>query len=197
MAKLSRRQASAAAAGVMIGAVGSATAEPPKPANRFAAVVGFYETSRGGELVNCIRLAHNPYHYSTLFILKLPSLRQGDIVQAHCQFEVTNECLSPKKERVNVMVFHAMLIHSKEIILSDDPNLPDWKIVMPCVYAGENVTPDMHHGFRTLAGTTRIERGGDAWLSVLIYAASEAAAKSSELKIEKSYGGLSALVYRA
>jgi hypothetical protein len=198
MANLSRRQISAAAAGMMFGAVGSATAEPPQAEGKLAALVGFYETPPGGELVDRIRLAHDPYQFFTLFQLKLPSLRQGDIVHAHCQFEVTNNCFSPgpKEERVNVMVFHAMLIHSRATKLNDDPK-PDWKIVMPCAYAGENVTPGMHHGFRTLVGTTRIEREGDAWLSVVIYAASDAAAKGSVLEIEKPYGGLSALVYRA
>jgi hypothetical protein len=109
------------------------------------------------------------------------------VVQAQAQFEVTNDL------GVNVMLAHAMLLHGKETLVAHEDK-PDGRPL--CEYAGENVTPGMHHGFRTLAGSIAVADDGDAWVSVVVYAASTGVPVGKRLAVQKNYGSLRAIVFR-
>jgi hypothetical protein len=180
----------AACGAVLLGAKGPGerAAEPVQPRLEQLPRVDHYTTASGGELVPSVSLAHNPYRFTTLYSLKLPGLRKGNVVQAHCQLEVTNDL------GFNVQLAHAMLFHRKETIVTHGAR-PDGRIL--CEYAGENITPEMHHGFRSLIGSLAVPDDGDAWVSVLIYAASDAAMPGATVRVEKGYGGLRAIVFRS
>jgi hypothetical protein len=149
--------------------------------------VEHFSTSPGAELVSAIEVRPSFYRYATLYSLKVPVLRKGDVVQAHAQFEVTNNL------GFNVMLGHAMLLHPEETIVVHG-DMPGARIL--CEYAGENLTPDMHHGFRTLMGSFAATDDGDVWISVLIYAISSVAKPADRLTVEKAYGGLRVIVFR-
>ena len=188
MSHMSRRAALAAAA-TGAGILGTAQAAGQPPRRSYARPwVEHYTTPTGAELVPAIRLAANPYRYTTLYSLRLPDLSEGDVVQAHCQFEVTNDL------GVRVMLAHAMLFHRRETIVTHGP--PPSKGWVISEYAGENVTPAMHHGFRTLVGSLEVPVDGDGWLSVVIYGASLVGRRGGRLSVEKGYGGLRAIAFR-
>ncbi|HKB05388.1 MAG TPA: hypothetical protein VKD90_24400 [Gemmataceae bacterium] len=149
--------------------------------------VDWYATTPGSELAAALPLAHRPFKYTTLYSLKLPDLKRGDVVQAHSQFEVTNDL------GVNVMLAHSMLLHVKETVVAHEDK-PDGRVL--CEYAGENITPGMHHGFRTLTGSIAVPDDGDAWLSVVLYAASTGVPPGRRLTVQKNYGSLRAIVFR-
>ena len=191
MKRICRRDAviKAVSSAVVLGTAGVTKAGPSEseaPAHRGLRVEHF-TTPPGAELVSSIAVRPSHYRFSTLYSLRLPALRKGDVVQAHAQFEVTNNL------KYNVMLAHAMLLHGEETIVVDANN-PEERVL--CEYAGENITPDMHHGFRTLIGSFAAEESGDAWVSVVIYAVSSAAKSGDRLRVEKPYGGLRAIVFR-
>jgi hypothetical protein len=191
MSKISRRAALAAAASGagVLGAAAAARAAGDAPAGREGRPrIDHYTTPAGAELVPAVRLAHNPYRYTTLYSLKLPDLRAGDVVQAHSQFEATNDL------GVQVMLAHAMLFHPKETIINHGPPPAKGRVISE--YATENITPAMHHGFRTLVGSLAVPADGDGWVSVVIYAADLAGPPGGKLGVEKGYGGLRAIVFR-
>jgi len=142
------------------------------------------------------------YLYSTLYSIKLPELKVGDVVQAHAQFEATNDAYRDRDAPLTTVMFaHAMLLHDKETIYDHSEAKPTDPVV--CDYSGENITKDMHHGFRTLVGSFQAERAGDAWLSVIVYAAHvKADPKKNMLRIEgnwpkqSTHGDLRAIVFR-
>jgi len=188
MRHISRRAALAAGAGVL-GAAGAGRAAGDAPRrSQGRPRIDHYTTPAGAELVAAIRLAHNPYRYTTLYSLKLPDLRTGDVVQAHAQFEATNDLGVP------VMLAHAMLFHPKETVVAHGAPPALGRIISE--YAGENLTPAMHHGFRTLVGSLAVPADGDAWVSVVVYAADLVGGTGSKLGLEKGYGGLRAIVFR-
>lgn len=148
-----------------------------------------YTTSRGAEALGAISVVRGqPFRFSTLYSVKVPALRAGDVVQAHAQFELTNDC------GINVMLGHAMVVHHEETVIDHSDTRPGGDVI--CEYAVENITPGMHHGFRTLVGSFSAERDGDHWLSVVIYAAASSAKDGDTLAVEKGYGGLRAIAYR-
>ncbi len=150
--------------------------------------VAHYETARGDELIGALPLA-KPYRYYTLYSLSLPHLTRGSVVHLHSQFEVTNDL------GYNVMVAHALMFHPQETIVTNAKAFPDGRFVAPAYPAGENVTPRMHHGFRTLAGTLTVSEEMEGWASVVIYAASNQR-NGPKLTVHARYGGLSAVVFR-
>lgn len=190
MKHLSRRQA-------LIGTLGAATGglslPTPLPAADLSELprprVDHYATPANGELIGKLVLGtQKKYRFSTLYSLKLPELRKGDVVQAHAQFEVTNDL------RVPVSIAHAMLVHAKKTIVKDDPTQSKDRRL--CEYAGEWLTPEMHHGFRTLMGSFAATADGDAWVSVVIYSVANEELAGRTLTVEKNYGGLRAIVFR-
>jgi hypothetical protein len=193
VADLSRRQVLTAAsvasgAAAALGVLGMTPRIEALAMTQHRPRVDHYTTGPRAELVDSItRVSKPPYRFTTLYSLKLPDLKIGDVVQAHSQFEVTNDL------GFNVMIAHAMLVHGKETVVVEGDK-PDGQVISE--YAGENVTPDMHHAFRTLAGSFAASADGDAWLSVLIYAASDSPKPGDEIKVERGYGGLRAIVFR-
>ena len=187
MGDVSRRSMLVAASGAVALGVPSMAAGAHAPVGQRPRV-DHYTTGPNAELVRTItRVKKVPYKFTTLFSLKLPDLKTGDVVQAHSQFEVTNDL------EFNVMIAHAMLVHRKETVVIHGDK-PEGQHLSE--FAGENVTPDMHHGFRTLAGSFATTTDGDAWLSVLIYSASDSPKPGEIVKVELGYGGLRAIVFR-
>ena len=190
MKHLSRRQAligtvGAAAGGLSLPAPVSADgfSELPRPR------VDHYATPANSELIANLALGtERRYRFCTLYILRIPDLRKGDVVQAHAQFEITNDL------GVSVSVAHSMLVHSKKTVVKDDPNQSKDRRL--CEYAGECITPEMHHGFRTLMGSFQAAADGDAWVSVIIYSVGSERMAGRTLTVEKNYGGLRAIVFR-
>lgn len=175
-------------AGTVVLGASNTVAVAATPVERAGPRVDHYTTGPGAELVPFItRVKKAPYNFTTLYSLKLPALKAGDVGQAHCQFEVTNDL------GFTVMIAHAMLVHRKETVV-DHGHKPEGQVISE--YAGENVTPDMHHGFRTLAGSFAADVDGDAWLSVLIYSASNSPKSGDRIKVMTGYGGLRAVVFR-
>lgn len=151
--------------------------------------VDHYATPPGSELIGTLTVSsQRKYKFCTLYILKVPDLRTGDVVQAHAQFELTNDLGVP------VPVAHAMLLHAKKTVVKDHPTQSKDRRL--CEYAGEYLTPEMHHGFRTLMGSFQCEDDGDAWVSVVIYSVSGDELAGRTLTVEKNYGGLRAIVFR-
>ena len=149
---------------------------------------GVEQYASDGELVASLPLTGGkPYRYWTVYSVKLPGLKKGDLVIATAQFEATNDL------GYNAMFAHALLCSDKELILKGGNKPGDMTV---CEYAGENITRDTHHGFRTLASSFVAEQNGDAWLSVVIYAASTAARIGDKLTVQQGYGGLRAVVLR-
>ncbi len=191
MKRLSRRQALASSVGA---AVAFGLTDPPSVTAEDLAKLprpraDHYTTTTGGELIGKLTVsAPTKYRFSTLYILKVPGLRKGDVVEAHTQFEVTNDLGIP------VSVAHAMLLHSKKTIVKDQPTQSRDRRL--CEYAGEFLTPAMHHGFRTLVGSFTAESNGDVWISVVVYAVGEKLLAGRTLTVEKGYGGLRAIVFR-
>lgn len=188
---LSRRQALTGTAGIAVAAglsqptsiFGDDSPEPLRPR------VDHYATPSGSELLGKLPLSSlKKYRFNTLYILKVPDLRKGDVVQAHAQFEVTNDLGVP------VSFDHAMLLHPKKTVVKDSPTQSKDRRL--CEYAGEYLTPEMHHGFRTLMGSFSAEEDGDAWISVVIYADGGNELAGRTLTVEKNYGGLRAIVFR-
>ena len=165
--------------------------------------VEHFATTTPGELIDSITLTGGrPYRYTSLYILKFPNLMRGDIVQAHCQFEIANNVFRDTRPN-NVMCAHAMLMHAVDKPLVDEQVPQDWEIVRPCAYAGDNITPGAHYAFRSLFGSVKItekttlSKQGDLWISVIVYAASSAKGfVGQKLDVQQGYGGLSALVFR-
>lgn len=190
MKYFSRRQAllgtvGAAAGGLSLPAPVSADGLPELPRPR----VDHYATPANGELIAMLPLGtEKKYKFCTLYSLKVPDLRKGDVVQAHAQFEVTNDLGVP------VSVAHAMLVHTKKTVVKDAPTQS--KDQRLCEYAGQWLTPEMHHGFRTLMGSFQAEAAGDAWVSVVIYSVGAEKLAGRTLTVEKNYGGLRAIVFR-
>jgi hypothetical protein len=151
--------------------------------------VDHFATPEDSELIAKLAVSsQKKYRFCTLYILKVPDLRKGDVVQAHAQFEVTNDLGVP------VQVAHAMLLHAKKTVVKDSPTQS--KDTRLCEYAGEFLTPEMHHGFRTLMGSFQADVDGDAWVSVVIYAVAPDELAGRTLTVEKNYGGLRAIVFR-
>lgn len=124
MGNLSRRSTLAVAATgtVTLGASAAATGAA-NPVSQQRPRVDHYTTAPNAELIPTItRVMGPPYRFTTLYSLKLPGLRSGDVVQAHCQFEVTNDL------GINVMIGHAMLAHRKETVINHgDP--PEGQVI--------------------------------------------------------------------
>ena len=167
------------------------------------------------------KLKKDPLIFYPLFILSIDKVQQGDIVQAHCQFQVTLHT-HHKPSCITTALGHAMSISVDKVTRQEYSNFPpnsQW--LEPARKAGENVIGDVHHGFRSLVGSITIDNKisdhfkdkieGPVWITVWIWAVSGAAEfKVSKLFIGNShhddntdtwsgtrgYGGLSALVFR-
>lgn len=199
----SRRRALAlfgagAGTAALVAPAAAADAKPARPP------VEHFATPHGGELTDKVKLTDGTtWRYFSLYTLKLPALAPGDVLQVHAQFQIANNVKRPASPG-NVALTHFVILHPEEAKLVDAEKWPDgFQIVPPCHPAGENISPDMHYGFRTLVGsmtvTDKTKRGkdGSAWVSVVVYAASTGQGFAGEsLDVQKGYGGLNALVFR-
>jgi hypothetical protein len=140
------------------------------------------------------------YRMYTVYSLKLSKLKRGDIIQCHAQLEVA----MPHKliERsINIMVGYTLMIHDKKTILHGyNTNLDDLGEQGEFLYPCHRGTQDMSHNvpivFTTLVGSTKIKKDGDIWVSVISYSASSRQEKGDIVNVDKSYGGLAAIVNR-
>lgn len=65
--------------------------------------VEHFATTARGELIDRITLTGGrPYRYSSLYTLKIPSLAQGEIIQAHCQFQIANNVFRSTGQKLDV-----------------------------------------------------------------------------------------------
>jgi hypothetical protein len=149
--------------------------------------------SRGNphsELIREIRVtASAPFQRFTLFSLAIPEVPAGSIVHAMSQFEVTNDC------GVNVMLVQFMMVHDRDVRYRGEVETAG-RLVHPARLAGENVTPGMHHGYRSLSGAFESD-GRALWISVVAYAASKRISADQTIEVMGGYGGLSAIVHRS
>jgi|GEM_PF-2216100 len=148
-----------------------------------------FELPLNSELFEDIRIVPgHPYLYYTLYALPLPGLLKGDMVQ------VSGQCAATNNYPKNVMFAHAVVM--RPALAVDNPQLGrPLGVVLPCDYAGENITPGNHHTVRSFSGIKVVQHDGDWWLSLIVYAASSAAKKGWTLKMDKG-GSLCALVFR-
>ena len=94
----------------------------------------------------------------------------------------------------NNLGFNVMLAHFLSVNGTDDH-------IAPAYPAGENVTPGMHHGYRSVQGSLEVTQellhrlGGSTTVPVELYAyaASDVAAAGDTIVVERGYGGLTAL----
>jgi hypothetical protein len=167
-----------------------------------------YATPKGGELVRQFTLTDGKsYMFSSIYTLHIPGLAIGDLIQAHCQFQIANNVFRyPNAPHPvdNVGLCHEMVMHPDEKKLIDAPEYPPdfFEVIMPCSRAGENITPGAHYGFRTLVGSaqvakeTKLGKDGSLWISVIVYAVSDAVGFAGQKLDVAQHGGLSALVFR-
>lgn len=188
------------------GAGSAALARPASAADGKAArpQVEHFATPHAGELIDKVKLTDGKsWRYFSLYTLQLPALAPGDVFQVHAQFQIANNVKRPASPG-NVALTHFVILHPEEAKLADAEKWPDgFQVVPPCHPAGENITPGAHYGFRTLVGSmtvtekTKRAKDGTAWVSVVVYAASDGEGFAGEsLDVQKGYGGLCALVFR-
>lgn len=159
-----------------------------------------FELPRGSELYRRVWITPGDldYHRYSIFSLKIPDVTQGDIVHATTQFEVRNPY------DFVVMVGHAMVISDfPNIFNRDSRELPgNVSFVHPCKTAGVNIEPEMRNYFFSFAGNHTVTWKGNAWIDVLVYAASNLALKTELNQLEyraevvQGDGGLSCIHYR-
>ncbi|HJQ86069.1 MAG TPA: hypothetical protein VJ820_01205 [Propionibacteriaceae bacterium] len=155
-----------------------------------------YQTARGAERILLCPLSANPFRYFSLYSLLVPGLRTGDIVQVSGQLEVTNELAKKYSDPlINVMLAH-FLVRSEAMPPVEIPRDPlPGPLIAPAFGAGENVSPDEHHGYRSLGGAFEADQDGDVWVTLAIYAgAGNRTRPGDTLDVMQRYGGLSALV---
>ena len=138
-----------------------------------------------------------PYQIYTIYSLKIPKLRRGDIIQCHAQLEV----VMPKKlikRSINIMVGYTMIIHDKKIILHGETvNLTDLgEFLYPCFPATQDMSHNIPIVFATLIGSKQVKKDGDLWISLVSYSASSKSKSGDNVNVSKNYGGLVALVNR-
>ena len=118
-------------------------------------------------------------------------MQAGDVVDVTGQFEVTNNL------GFNVMLAHFLTINGSH---------HDGNFIAPAYPAGENVTPGMHHGYRSVQGSfevtdellRRLDGSHTIPVELYAYAASDdSSGPSQTIVVEHGYGGLVAIVYSA
>ena len=162
----------------------------PKQADPVAVVAAQVKTTHyttTKELVpNIVLTTGQPYRYVGVYKLDMPLLKAGDVVAINSQFEGTNDL------GYNVMVAHAIVVaDTASPVLAPKP-----QGIIVSEYAGENIVPAEHHGFRTICGSFAVPKDGDYFATLYVYAASTAATPGARLTINQGYGHLSAIVHR-
>lgn len=193
-----RIQSSRAAAVVLLCFGGAAACEgprgptgpqgPPGPPSP----VEVYNSGNSSELVTRVRIGNGTGWEigEIVYSLAVPDLRQGDTVMGVAEVEVTNDA------GYNVLA-------PSTLILTDSPSKKpgDSPIFEISEANAHNVTPDMHHGWFTKAGSyTCLTNLGSMYINFCLRAGSTAAPTASPydyLSIERDYGRLVVVVFRA
>lgn len=106
----------------------------------------------------------------------------GQVVLALAEFQVTNQ--------IDRNVFVA-----SQVVLSDRPDGVSGQPITPA--NGQNVTPDMHHGQQTKAGSVAADAGraGVRYVNLVVWAAMTTAEPGDRLRIDRGYGRLTVMVW--
>lgn len=130
------------------------------------------------EHIECLQI--NPVVEQVLYSVKVPEIKQGDVLQVTSEFEITNDFT------YNVMI-------GAKIILADSSKNTNGALIDQA--NGFNVTPNMHHGVVSKSRTWKAESTyNDKYVNVVIWSLSVNAFSNDKLKIEKGYGHLDVLI---
>jgi len=147
-----------------------------------------FATRRGAEEVETLVVPRSPpYTFQRVYRLDVPDVAVGDVVDVTAQFEVTNN-----------LGFNVMLAHFLSVNGTHDADM-----IAPAFAAGENVSPAMHHGYRSVKGSfemtedlhRRLNGSSTVPVSLYAYAASDASNGHQTIIVERGYGGLTAIAF--
>lgn len=141
-----------------------------------------YNTGNNSELITKLPLTSGKiYQKKVIFSQKIDHLSEDDIIEVLAEFEATNNL------GYNVMI-------ASGIIITNNPeNVTGIEI---CENNGFNITPSMHHATTNKVGTYKCTKNYyDAYINVIVYAASTKAKENDVLEINKDYGRLSVLIF--
>jgi hypothetical protein len=103
---------------------------------------------------------------------------RGRVLLAVAEFQTTNDL------GLNVFV-------ASQLVLADRPDAVVGRAITAA--NGENVTPQIHHGQQTKAGTYRVGPAdtGTRYVNLVVWAAASQAAAGDQLTVNHGYGRLS------
>lgn len=106
-------------------------------------------------------------------------IRPGEVVLAVAEFQVTNQ--------IDKNVFVA-----SQLVLTDRPDGVTGQAITPA--NGQNVTPAMHHGQQTKAGSV-VDTGpaGVRYVNLVVWAAMTTAQPGDRIRIDQGYGRLTVM----
>lgn len=145
-------------------------------------VVRAYRTPAGAELIDTLPL-RRPDSALVVFSTRVDRLREGDLLMAFADMEVTNDC------GYNIAIGTYITATTDSSSVERGPGI--------MAHAnGFNVTPNMHHGVSTRTGALVItpELAGERWINLVAYAQSSDVSCSG-LRVERGYGQLVILHY--
>lgn len=136
-----------------------------------------YQTLAGGERVAILPLA-SPDSMLVVYSIRVDSLRAGDLLEAHGDIEVTNDC----GFNIAIGTFMILAPDPATTVRSSD--------AMVAYAAGFNVTPNMHHGLASRSGAHVIARDiATTRVNFVAYAQSTGRGCPG-LRVERGYGQL-------
>ncbi|MCX6191049.1 MAG: hypothetical protein NT109_02075 [Flavobacteriia bacterium] len=142
-----------------------------------------YNSGNSSELIATLPITpSSPYQKMVIYSIPIANLNTNDILQASCEFEVTNPYT------YNVMI-------ASQIILANNPT--DITGIEITEANGFNVDQNMHHGVVIKTGTLTCSANYPMkYVNVIGYSASTQALANHNLIIEQDYGRLSVLVFK-
>lgn len=142
-----------------------------------------YNSGNSSELVASLPITtSSPYQKMVIYSIPIADLKINDIIQASCEFEVTNPYI------YNVMI-------ASQIILANNPG--DVTGIEITEANGFNVDKNMHHGVVVKSGTLSCAANYPLkYVNVIGYSASTQAQANNTLIVEQDYGRLSVLVFK-
>ena len=141
-----------------------------------------YRSAAGSERVDSLRLV-SPDTMVVVFSLRVDSLRAGDLLVAHGDVEVTNDC----NYNVGLVTFMVLAL-SDTVVFRTSAS-------MIAFAAGFNVSPNMHHGLSSRSGSIIVtEDMPTARVNFVAYAQSSLLTCRG-IRVERNYGQLTVLHY--
>ena len=142
--------------------------------------VQLFQSAKGDERVRTLKVPTGPpFDHQLVDRVELRGVRPGDVAQVTAQLEVTNGL------GFNVMVAH---------FLTRNGTAP----IAPAYPAGENVSPNMHHTFRTVGGAFVVPndvQDNTTTVELWAYAASDVARAGDTVAVNRGYGGVTVIVH--